>query len=233
MKALPAIDLREGAVVQLVGGSYTEEKVRLPDPLAVARQFTEAGFDTAHVVDLDAALGKGHNDTVIARLCKDTRLALQVGGGVRDDARVKALLDAGVERVVIGTRAIEDRGFRERVALAYPKRVIIAADVRGRRVLTRGWQEQSALQLSDLLEQLKELPLAGVLITAVHVEGSLQGPDLSLYEERGVHPIIASGGIASMEDLRALQSLGVDAAVLGMALYTGALDAREVAKEFA
>lgn len=235
MRALPAIDLREGACVQLVGGSYEAERVRLPDPLLVAQRWAAAGLTSLHIVDLDAALGRGSNTPVIAALARQPGLELQVGGGVRALAAIEGLFELGVQRVVVGTRAVEDASWLEAMAARFPRQLVVAADVRGTSVVTQGWTKTSPLTIDALLQRLADLPLAGVLVTAVHVEGQLQGIDAALM--RGVcaaatMPIIASGGITTMEDLRQLRELGAHAAVIGMALYTGRLDANALAQEF-
>lgn len=235
MRALPAIDLREGACVQLVGGDYDAERVRIPDPLAKAKELAAAGFGAIHVVDLDAATGRGDNRAVIERLVGDSGLEVQVGGGIRDVARAEELVKLGAARVIVGTRAVEDRAFREEVAHALPDRVVLAFDVRGTDVLVRGWQGSSGRDVYALLSEIEALPLAGVLVTAVHREGRLAGTDDALFGDvaRATrHRVHASGGVTTLDDLRLLQKAGVGAAVIGMALYTGALDARAVAEEF-
>lgn len=235
MKLLPAIDLRDGACVQLVGGSYDEERVRLPDPLAVSRDWAGLGLVSQHVVDLDAATGKGDNFAVIARLAAEPGLTLQVGGGVRDEDRAMRLADLGVARIVVGTRAIEDPEWLARLAARLPGRLVVAADVRERNVVTRGWATTTALSIDALLTRLAPLDLAGVLVTAVHVEGKLGGTDLPLMQDAAsaCHvPLYASGGVTTLDDLRSLASAGVTGAVVGMALYTGTLDKAAAAKEF-
>lgn len=236
MIAIPAVDLREGACVQLVGGEYAAERVRLDDPVAVAERWRNAGFKQLHVVDLDAALGRGDNAAVVQRILGLPGLRVTVGGGVRDTARIRTLVEAGAARVVIGTRAVEDPDWLESVVQDWPGRIVVAADVRGEAVVTRGWAATSDLAVGTLLERLAPLPLAGVLVTAVHQEGRLAGPDLGLVAACTAatdHPLIASGGITTLEDLRALAAAGAAAAVLGMALYTGHLDPDTVAREFA
>lgn len=235
MLAIPAIDLREGHVVQLVGGEYDREQVRLNDPMHVARQWATAGFSRLHVVDLDAATGRGSNRDAITQLLWDGAAAYQVGGGVRTEDDVRALLDDGAVCVVLGTRALEDPDWLERVALANPGRCILAADVRERKVTTRGWARTLARDVLSVVDDVATLPLAGLLVTAVHREGRMQGTDLPLMEdvvEASPFPVFASGGIGSLADLRALDDRGVAAAVVGMALYTGAIDPRVLAEEF-
>jgi phosphoribosylformimino-5-aminoimidazole carboxamide ribotide isomerase len=235
MIAVPAVDLRGGKCVQLVGGDYADERVRLDDPAAVARDWAHTGFTRLHVVDLDAATGRGHNQDVIREILRDAAVPVQVGGGVRDESRIASLLDDGATWVVVGTRAVEDEDWRREMAHAFPGRLIVAADVRDRLVVTRGWAETSRLDVIDFVQELSALPLAGVLVTAVHLEGRMAGTDLPLMEDvadASAWPVFASGGVTSLDDMRALEHRGLAGAVLGMALYTGVLDARRLAEEF-
>ncbi|MEO8946048.1 MAG: 1-(5-phosphoribosyl)-5-[(5-phosphoribosylamino)methylideneamino] imidazole-4-carboxamide isomerase [Gemmatimonadaceae bacterium] len=236
MIAIPAIDIREAACVQLVGGSYDAEQVRLDDPPGVAHRWDYAGFRRVHVVDLDAATGRGSNAETIREILRATSMEAQVGGGVRDEERIESLLRDGARRIVLGTRAIESPHWLADMAEAFPGTLIVAADVRERHVVTRGWTSVSDRYVLDLIDELNALPLAGVLVTAVHKEGLMEGTDLPLMEdvvEESVHPICASGGIGTLGDLRALEDRGVASVVIGMALYTGALDPSTVAEEFA
>ena len=235
MIAIPAVDIRDGACVQLVGGSYAAERVRLPDPIAVARSWTEAGFTRLHVVDLDAATGRGSNERIVHDLLASSDASIQVGGGVRSPEAIERLLSAGADHVVLGTRAIEDPDWLHEMANQFPGELVVAADVRDRRVVTHGWEKQHHRDVLDVIDELNESPLAAVLVTAVHKEGQMLGTDLFLMEdvaERSAVPVLASGGIATLNDLRSLADRGIAGAVIGMALYTGALDARDVAGEF-
>lgn len=234
--AIPAVDLRDGACVQLVGGDYANEAVRRPDAVAVAKEWEAAGFGSLHIVDLDAATGKGNNRRVVERILEATDLDVQVGGGVRDEDAITALIELGARRIVLGTKAFEDRSWLEEMAGLFPHRLVVAADVRERKVTVRGWAKTLPLDIEDAVRDLNELPLAGILVTAVHQEGKMQGADHALMDdvvEASAHPVIASGGIATALDLRRLADAGVRGAVLGMALYTGALDPRAIAEEFA
>jgi phosphoribosylformimino-5-aminoimidazole carboxamide ribotide isomerase len=236
MIAMPAVDLREGACVQLVGGSYARERIRLEDPVAVAQQWIAHGFRQLHVVDLDGATERGSNRATVLEILRRIGPGVQIGGGIRTGDDIRTLLDAGADRVVVGTRALADRPWLERTAATYPGRLVLAADVRGRRVVTRGWSETLAGDVLELLAGLNGIPLAGVLVTAVHNEGRLLGADLPLFREVVrvlVHPVYASGGVASRDDLDGLARAGCHAAVLGMALYTGRFDPRTIAGEFA
>lgn len=235
MLAIPAIDLREGHVVQLVGGAYDREQVRLHDPVRIARQWAMAGFSRLHIVDLDAATGRGSNRDLVTQILWEGAAPCQVGGGVRTEEDVRTLLDDGAACVVLGTRALEDPDWLERVATANPGRCMLAADVRERMVTTRGWAKTLARDVLTVVEDVAALPLAGLLVTAVHREGLMQGTDLPLMEDvvdASPFPVFASGGIGSLADLRALEDRGVAAAVIGMAIYTGAIDPRVLAEEF-
>lgn len=235
MIAIPAVDLREGACVQLVGGSFAEERVRLSDPVAVAREWDRLGFHRLHVVDLDAATGSGSNLSVVETILRDTAAAVQVGGGVRSSESIEQLFSAGAEHVVVGTRALEEPEWLADVASLYPGLLIVATDVRERRVVTRGWVRSLPLDVLDVVNDLNAVPLGGILVTAVHLEGQMRGTDLALMEdvaEASHFPVIASGGVTTLNDIRALEHRGVSAVVIGMALYTGVLDPRQLAQEY-
>ena len=235
MIAIPAVDLRDGACVQLVGGSFSQEKVRIENPVDVARSWEHYGFHRLHVVDLDAATGRGSNLPVVRSLLFDSGVPVQVGGGIRSSELVEELLEAGASSVIVGTRAIEEPEWIVELSARHPGEIIVACDVRERRVTTRGWAHTLPLDILDVLEELNSLPLAGLLVTAVHREGQMQGTDLPLMEdvaEASNFPVYASGGIATMQDLRALEHRGLAGVVIGMALYTGALDPVVVAGEF-
>ena len=235
MIAIPAVDLRDGACVQLVGGSFAEEKVRIENPVDVARSWEHYGFRRLHVVDLDAATGRGSNIAVVRSLLFDSGVPVQVGGGVRSSESVQDLLEAGAASVIVGTRAIEEPDWLAELAARHPGEIIVACDVRERRVTTRGWAHTLPVDILDVVEELNSLPLAGLLVTAVHREGQMQGTDLPLMEdvaESSNFPVYASGGVATMQDMRALEHRGLAGVVIGMALYTGALDPVVLAGEF-
>ncbi len=235
MIAIPAVDLRDGACVQLVGGSFAEEKVRIENPVDVARSWDHYGFRRLHVVDLDAATGRGSNIAVVRSLLFDSGVPIQVGGGVRSSELVEDLLEAGAVSVIVGTRAIEEPEWLAELAARHPGEIIVACDVRERRVTTRGWAHTLPVDILDVVEELNSLPLAGLLVTAVHREGQMQGTDLPLMEdvaESSHFPVYASGGVTTMQDMRALEHRGLAGVVIGMALYTGALDPVVLAGEF-
>ncbi|MDQ6690388.1 MAG: 1-(5-phosphoribosyl)-5-[(5-phosphoribosylamino)methylideneamino] imidazole-4-carboxamide isomerase [Gemmatimonadota bacterium] len=235
MQVIPAIDLRDGACVQLVGGSYADERVRIQNPAAVAENWARLGFGRIHLVDLDAATGCGSNRKIVRAILIADGTKIQCGGGVRDFDTIGELLAAGASEVVLGTRAIEDRAWLEGVVRAYPNRIIVAADTKGRQLVTRGWLKTESRNVIDFIDELGSLKLAAVLVTAVEREGRMEGPDLSLMGDlalRSKLPIQASGGISSLDDIRRLDELGVHAAIVGMALYTGALDPETIIEDF-
>jgi phosphoribosylformimino-5-aminoimidazole carboxamide ribotide isomerase len=234
--AIPAIDLRDGACVQLVGGSFDDELIRRPDPLAVAAEWIDAGFTSIHVVDLDAAMGTGSNAAMIDSLLATTTIDVQIGGGIRTTAAVARWLDRGARRVVVGTRALRDPTWLSEISNTWPERIVVAADSRNGRAVANGWTTTLARTAIDVIAELASLPLAGFLVTAVDREGQMLGPDLGLVAEAvraTTRPIVASGGVGSINDLVAVAACGAAATVIGMALYSGALDPRTVAREFA
>jgi phosphoribosylformimino-5-aminoimidazole carboxamide ribotide isomerase len=233
--AYAAIDLRGGRVVQLVGGQTEHERVSLPDPAAVARQWEQAGFAALHVVDLDAALGIGSNIDAIEEILEIVNVPVQVGGGARDDAMVDRLFALGADRVIVGTRAIEDVAWRSHIAHKYPRRIVVAADVRDGSVMTRGWQTATSQHIDSFIDELNPDALAAVLVTDVSREGQMSGVDAELFARvvrNCDHPVIAAGGIRDDADLKTLSDAGAAGAVLGMALYQGAIDMSAIVPEY-
>ena len=235
MIAAPAVDLKGGRCVQLVGGRPEDERVSLPDPVAVAQQWWDLGFGTLHLVDLDAALGSGDNFEVMRELVTATPAVTQVGGGIRDDQRAEALLDAGADRIVVGTRALDDPAWLGELATRHPGRVMVAADTRDGIVLRKGWTQESGLTVEDFLRRLDGLLLAGVLATDVGREGRLAGihrEATAATVEASSHPVWISGGVTTEDELAYLQEIGAAGAVLGMALYTETMNTQDVARRW-
>lgn len=232
MIATPAVDVKNGFCVQLVGGKPEDERVTLPDPVAEAEGWHALGFGSLHVVDLDAALGRGDNFAVIERLVGTTPAETQVGGGIRDDEGADALLSAGADRVVVGTRALDDPHWLERLANRHPGRITVALDTRGGMILKKGWTETTEHEATTLLPSLAGFPLAGVLSTDVGREGRLEGIDrewCARVIEASPHPLWISGGVTTIGELEYLEGAGATGVVLGMALYTDTLNRQEVA----
>ncbi len=231
MIVIPAVDILGGRAVQLVGGRPGTETVSLPDPISVARRWERLGAPALHVIDLDAAIGTGTNASAIDEIISGAAVPVQVGGGVRSDDRIRQLLDSGAARVIIGTKGLTDPIWLRRAASEHPGAVILAVDVRAGSVQLKGWQESSPLGIDELLDRIRGLPLASVLHTNVDVEGRVAGIDSDEVRDfilRCPHPVIASGGIKNMDDIILLDKLGAQAAVIGMALYKGEIDPREL-----
>ena len=236
MLVIPAIDIRQGAAVQLVGGDFSREAVHIQDPRDAFRAWTSAGFRRLHLVDLDAATARGSNLTLVRDLLDESLVPVQAGGGVRTTDHVDVLLSAGAGWVVVGTRAVTELDWLEEISGAHPGAIIVAADVRDRRLATHGWAQSFQGDVFDLLGELSGFPLGGLLVTAVQRQGRMPATDLPLLEdvaEVSAWPVFASGGVATMADLRALEDRGLAGAVIGMALHTGTLDPTTVAAEFA
>ena len=221
--------------MQLAAGSYDEELIRIPDPVGVAVAWRQYGFRHLHVVDLDGVTGRGNNTAEIQAILGVTDIDVQVGGGIRSRDLIQSRLDDGAERVIIGTRALEDPDWLAEMSIEFPGSIVVAADVRDRKVLSHGWTRTNPKLVLDLVEDLNGLPLAGVLVTAVHREEAMRGTDLPLMEdvaEAADFPVFASGGLGSLGDLRALADRGVAAAIIGISLYNGAIDPWAAAEEF-
>ncbi|MDZ7673614.1 MAG: 1-(5-phosphoribosyl)-5-[(5-phosphoribosylamino)methylideneamino] imidazole-4-carboxamide isomerase [Acidimicrobiales bacterium] len=231
MDLYPAIDLRGGRVVQLVQGDFDRESVHADDPVEVARRFAAEGAPWIHMVDLDAArTGEAHNRELIAAVCDAVDVPVQAGGGVRSIDAARALADAGVARVVMGTAAVEDPSLVERVAAAQP--VALGLDVRGREVAIKGWTEGSGLDIADALARVAGSGASAVVVTQISGEGLLGGPDtdgLGDLLELTDLDVIASGGVGVPAHLAALAQLErggrrLAGVVVGTAIYEGHLD---------
>ncbi len=234
MELFPAIDLRDGHCVRLLRGDFDAETVYDDDPVRVARQFADAGAQWIHIVDLDAArTGTPHQRELIAAMCAAVPgVGVQVGGGVRDADAAAALLDAGVTRVVVGTAAVEHPGLVADLAAAHPGRICVGLDARGREVAVRGWVEGSGADLVEMARTVAAAGAAALIVTEIGRDGTLQGPDLDqlglVLGEVDV-PVVASGGVGVLDDLRALAALEVGGrklhgAIVGRAIYEGRFD---------
>jgi phosphoribosyl isomerase A len=222
---LPAVDIAGGQAVQLVQGRAGSEK-RFGDPRAAAQRWQDAGAEWIHLVDLDAAFGRGSNAEIIAELTSHLRLNVELSGGIRDDESLERALSTGCTRVNIGTAALEQPEWCEEIIASYGDRIAIGLDVRGSRLAARGWTRDGG----DLYETLRRLDGAGCarfVVTDVAADGMLSGPNLELLRrvcEATDKPVVASGGISTLEDILALRELvgiGVEGAIIGTALYVG------------
>ncbi|WP_447977701.1 1-(5-phosphoribosyl)-5-[(5-phosphoribosylamino)methylideneamino]imidazole-4-carboxamide isomerase [Candidatus Nitrospira bockiana] len=233
MLIIPAIDLKDGLCVRLRQGDLSQETVYSTDPAAVARHWEQLGAKFLHLVDLDGAVGgQPRNVTQVETIVKSVSIPTQVGGGVRSIETVRRYLSSGVHRVVLGTAAISDPALLCQACAEFPDRILVGLDARDGTVAIRGWTALSDLSAVDLLGRLAAYRLAGVIYTDISTDGMLTGPNLPALREIVAHspvPVIASGGITRLEDLRAVKSLGprVIGAIVGKALYEGKLDLRQ------
>ncbi|HXG72702.1 MAG TPA: HisA/HisF-related TIM barrel protein [Gemmatimonadaceae bacterium] len=231
MIAIPAIDLRDGIGVDPSGS----DRSSVGDALTLAQDWRDAGFKRLHLTDVDAATGQGSNSELLEEILTNSPLRCQVGGGIGKIAMVERLLSKGAAAIVVGGRALEDADWLESVTGLFPGSIIVAAHVRDRRVLNRGWTAAHARLVVDVVEELNSLPLAGVMITTVNHQQDVAEIDYPLLEavaDACEFPVTAAGDIRTMMDLRALADRGLAAAVIGGALYSGAINARVVADEF-
>jgi len=229
------MDLRDGACTHITGGAYDPDLFPSHDPAAIALALWQFGFQHLHVIDLDAVTGPGHNREQVSAILDATDAQVQVGGGIRDRDAIDDMLASGAQRVVVGRRALDDPDWLENVAELFPSTIVVAMDVRDRKVLTRGWTRGQSRLAIDLVEELNEHPLAGVMVSAVNQGERMTSATFALLEDLADtvdFPIYASGGIESLSDLRALGDRGVSAAIVGVALYNGAIDPRVAAEEF-
>lgn len=235
MRVLPAVDVKGGKCVQLVGGKPGTEKVQIDDVMGVAKRWQDEGAEMIHMIDLDAALGTGDNERLIEMVAASVTIPVQIGGGVRTAEKVQRLFDIGCERVIIGTKAIQNQEFARQMAEEYPDAIVVAVDSIANEVLIKGWQEPSGKALLSVVKDLDALPIFGYLYTNVEVEGRLQGIDpipIQAIINQAKKPVIVSGGITTMGDLDLLQRMGAHSAVVGMAIYTGRINLREAVKVF-
>lgn len=229
MKIFPAIDLRGGRVVRLTQGDYDRMTVYENDPCAQARQFMAAGAKYLHVVDLDGARdGTLANFDTIAALAGQGGLYIEVGGGIRDQARIEKYLSLGVGRCILGTVAVRDFDFTRRMIARYGDAIAVGVDARDGKVAVSGWEETSALDGIDFCRRLLDAGCSAVIYTDIARDGAMQGTNLPLYERLARElpglAVTASGGISALAELETLRSCGTAAAILGKSLYTGAID---------
>jgi phosphoribosylformimino-5-aminoimidazole carboxamide ribotide isomerase len=235
-EVIPAVDLEDGEVVQLVGGERGTG-TRYGDPVEAAKRWVNAGAESLHLVDLDGAFeGERHNAEEIAAIVEGVDVPVQVGGGIRTEPDARALLESGVERVILGTAALEEPALVERIAADVPDGVLVSLDAKGGEVVVSGWTEGTGLDPATAARRYADLGAAGILFTDVDVEGQQSGvrtePVRRVVEAVDV-PVVASGGVAAIEDVVALKRVGAAAVVVGTALYEGAftLEAAKAAVE--
>ncbi len=231
MELIPAIDLLGGKVVRLHQGRYDEVTVYHDDPVAAAKGFEDEGAKRLHVVDLEGARsGSPAHVEHIQSILRETNLQVQVGGGIRSAEIASRWMEAGAARVVLGTLVVKDEPNARRICAQYPGTVVVAIDARDGKVAVEGWLEESDKQVHDLASDVDQWGIGAILFTNIRRDGTREGPDVEGTAALQGHvavPVIASGGIGSLDDLRGLASAGVQAAVCGRALYSGAFTLRE------
>lgn len=227
----PAIDLVGGKAVRLVKGDYDQMTVYSDDPAGVAEGFRAAGADSLHLVDLEGARdGNTPNLDTVRSIIKRADLFTEIGGGIRSEETVKTYLDAGAGRVILGTAALKDPEFLDRMVDKYQERIAVGVDFRDGYVAVKGWRELSDVTCFDFCESLEKRGVRTVICTDISKDGLLGGTNLDLYREmvkRFSMDLTASGGVSSLDDVRRLRDMGIYGAILGKALYTGMLDLRE------
>jgi phosphoribosylformimino-5-aminoimidazole carboxamide ribotide isomerase len=235
MEIVPAVDIRGGRCVRLYQGDFQRETVFGDDPVAVARSWQEAGAARLHVVDLDGAReGRPANAQVVRRLIEALSIPVQVGGGLRDRQSIELYLEAGADRVVLGTAAVKDRSLLAQAIAEHGVHIVVAIDARVGMVAIEGWREETPLAAAELMSELAAEGVPRFIYTDALRDGTLQGPDFAAVETvlaRVGVPVIYAGGVSSIADLVRLASLGVEGAIVGQALYTGAVDFQEALKE--
>lgn len=235
MILLPAIDLYEKKVVRLTRGDYAQMTVYNDNPVAQAASFQETGAQWLHTVDLEGAKdGSTPNYSVIEAICKETSLKVEIGGGIRSLDTIQKYLDAGVERVILGTKAVTDSAFLEESLEKFGSHIAVGVDIKDGKIAIKGWLETAQDSVEDFFTKLCKLGVSTVICTDVSKDGMLAGTNVELYRQLSQQfslDLIASGGVSSLEDLARLKELGLYGAILGKALYTGALDLKAALKE--
>lgn len=237
MNIFPAIDLYEGNAVRLLKGDYNQMTVYSTSPLSVAKDFEKSGAKFIHLVDLEGARdGTTPNLDTVANIVQNTSLFSEIGGGIRDIGTIDTYLSAGVDRVILGTAAVTDRTFLEKAVSDYGDKIAVGVDIRDGFVAIKGWTELSSLTLHEFCHTLEELGVRTLICTDISRDGNMRGTNRALYKEMSEiykMQIVASGGVSTLDDIRALSELSLYGAIIGKAYYTGAInlaEAIEVAK---
>jgi phosphoribosylformimino-5-aminoimidazole carboxamide ribotide isomerase len=228
MYIIPAIDLRRGQCVRLIQGQYHRQITYKDDPVEQAEQFVSQGAQWLHIVDLDGAkVGRPVNTEAISAIAAPGKLKIEVGGGIRDEAAIRQLLDIGIERVIIGTRAVSDFKWFGEMAEKFSGRLVLGIDARGSKVATHGWTQESPQSLLEFATQAAKLPVAAIIYTDISKDGMMEGPNLERTKalaDAVQIPVIASGGVSEIADIKKLAELDIEAVIIGRALYEGTLN---------
>lgn len=234
MKIFPAIDLSGGCAVRLLKGDYAQKTVYSNDPVSVALKFREAGGEILHLVDLDGAKsGTATAENVVRDIVLHSGMFVELGGGIRNEETVKSYLEAGVGRIILGTAALRDRSFLEKMLSMYGERIAVGVDIKNGNVAVSGWTEDDGVKYSDFLDYLEKIGVKTVICTDVSKDGAMRGTNRELYAElakKYSFRTVASGGVSTIDDIRALAKLDIYGAIVGRALYNGAIDLGEAIK---
>ncbi|MGD1883447.1 MAG: 1-(5-phosphoribosyl)-5-[(5-phosphoribosylamino)methylideneamino]imidazole-4-carboxamide isomerase [Paracoccaceae bacterium] len=228
----PAIDLKDGQAVRLLRGEMEKATVFNDDPAAQAQSFVAAGCEWLHLVDLNGAFaGRPLNAAPVEKILQTCKVPAQLGGGIRDMATIEMWLEKGLARVILGTIAVEDPGLVRGAAKAFPNQIAVGIDARGGKVATKGWVEETNTDATDLARSFEDAGVAAIIYTDINRDGAMQGPNIeatyALTQAVSI-PVIASGGVSSLDDLLALHSFGsIAGAISGRALYDGAIDLKK------
>ena len=226
MRVIPAVDVLDHQVVQLVGGVPGSQQIVMPDPMEVAGMWVAHGAPYLHLVDLDGAFGKENNVPIFKQIIREYGVPAEVGGGIRDVDTIDELISAGADRVVVGTKAVKEPEWLEEVADRHPGRIVLSMDTKGGEIAIKGWQESAAISVDDMFARIRDMPLAAVLNTNVDVEGQKKGIDEAQARDfisKCPCKVIASGGVTSRKDAEILSDAGAEGAVVGLAMYTNVI----------
>ncbi len=234
MNILPAIDLYDKKAVRLVRGDYSRMTVYSSNPAEVAKKFAASGAMWLHTVDLEGAEnGTTPNINTVSEIVKNCSLKVEIGGGIRSEETIKKYLDIGVSRVIIGTAAVTDRDFLERMSIKYANRLAVGVDLKDGMVAIKGWKEKSGITGENFFDYLEEIGIGAVICTDISKDGMLSGTNTGLYSglcKKYSMEIIASGGVTTIDDITELKKIGVSGAIIGKALYTGVINLEEALK---
>ena len=232
MQIYPAIDLRGGQCVRLRQGDYSQETVFGADPAEMARRWVEQGATFLHLVDLDGAKqGRPVNGASVRAIVQASGVPCQFGGGLRTEADIREALSWGASRVIIGTKALQSPAWLEQMCAKFPGKIVLGIDAKGGKVATHGWLEVSEMTALDLAQSSAKLPLAAIIYTDISRDGMMQGANVHAMAEMAAAvtlPVIASGGVTTLDDVRRLHAAGMAGCIIGRALYEGGLNLREV-----
>lgn len=231
MKIFPAIDLFDGKAVRLLRGRYEDMTIYSDDPPQIGRDFAAAGAEYIHIVDLEGAKdGTTPNFDTVCRIKEASGCFCEIGGGIRSMDVIRRYMDAGIDRVILGTAAVTDRAFLEEAVAAYGEKIAVGIDLKDGYVAIKGWTEKTQLTAVDFCEQMQALGVTTIIVTDISKDGAMKGTNHGLYEELSARlgmQMVASGGVSSIDDVKRLAARGLYGAIIGKAYYTGAIDLKE------